>query len=75
MAPFKHNLLRQIQKTKDIAVPGDFEKFIGRWRNADGSEKANYQLFLTELCETLDLPKPAPAAADTETIGYTGEHI
>jgi hypothetical protein len=33
------------------------EDFIRRWSRAGGSEKANYQLFLTELCELLNLPK------------------
>ena len=28
---------------------------------ADGSERANAQLFVGDLCELLDLPKPDPA--------------
>jgi hypothetical protein len=34
------------------------EPFITRWQAAGGSERANYQLFITELCELLGLPKP-----------------
>ena len=34
------------------------EAFIARWHDAGGSERANYQLFITELCELLALPKP-----------------
>lgn len=30
-------------------------EFIQRWQNAGGSERANYQLFLTELCSLLRL--------------------
>lgn len=38
------------------------EQFLDRWLNkAGGAERANYQLFLSEMCETLDLPRPDPA--------------
>ena len=37
------------------------EAFIERWRDTGGKERANYQLFLTELCQLLDLPGPEPA--------------
>ncbi|HET6564013.1 MAG TPA: hypothetical protein VFG52_01265, partial [Xanthomonadales bacterium] len=47
--------------------------FIARWSNADGSERANYQLFLTELCQLLHLPQPDPAGANTEQNGYVFE--
>jgi hypothetical protein len=40
---------------------GALDAFIERWRDAGGSERANYQLFLTELCMVLDLPRPDPA--------------
>lgn len=49
------------------------ESFIERWRSADGSEKANYQLFLTELCEALGLPRPDPAGVDTAQNAYVFE--
>lgn len=35
--------------------------FIARWSAASGSECANYQLFTTELCRTLDVEPPQPA--------------
>jgi hypothetical protein len=50
------------------------EAFITRWRVAGGSERANYQLFITELCELLDLPKPQPAQADGRDNAYVFEH-
>lgn len=49
------------------------EDFITRWPNSGGSEKANYQLFLTELCALLDLPQPDPAGADNEQNAYVFE--
>ena len=33
----------------------NIEAFIARWADAGGSERANYQLFLTELCTVLVL--------------------
>ncbi|TSE24438.1 type IIL restriction-modification enzyme MmeI [Tepidimonas aquatica] len=51
----------------------DIEAFITRWSAASGSERANYQLFLTELCELLDLPRPEPASEDTRDNAYVFE--
>ena len=47
--------------------------FIQRWQHAGGSERANYQLFLTELCALLGLPQPEPAGDDNEQNAYTFE--
>ncbi|MCB9626551.1 MAG: class I SAM-dependent DNA methyltransferase [Sandaracinaceae bacterium] len=49
------------------------EKFIERWEKSGGSERANYQLFLTELCALLELPMPDPAGDDTRDNGYVFE--
>ena len=49
------------------------EAFIQRWSKAGGSERANYQLFLTELCSLLDLPQPEPAGDDTRDNAYVFE--
>jgi hypothetical protein len=49
------------------------EHFIARWQHADGGERANYQLFLTELCALLGLDRPDPASVDTEeNASFTG---
>jgi len=35
------------------------EAFIERWSHLDGgAERANYALFLTELCDVIDVPRP-----------------
>ena len=47
--------------------------FITRWSAASGSERANYQLFVTELCELLGTPKPDPASDDTRDNAYVFE--
>lgn len=49
------------------------QDFIDRWQQADGAERANYQIFLTELCELLDLPRPEPASQDTAENAYVFE--
>ena len=52
----------------------DIETFIQRWGQArGGAERANYQMFLTELCEALELPRPDPASDDTRTNDYVFE--
>jgi len=40
----------------------DVDRFIARWQSADRSERANYQLFVHELCTLLELPTPDPGA-------------
>ncbi|WP_137972024.1 DNA methyltransferase [Pseudomonas sp. F(2018)] len=49
------------------------DTFLARWKNAGGSERANYQLFLTELCSLLGLPLPEPAGDDTRDNAYVFE--
>lgn len=49
------------------------QDFIQRWHNASGSERANYQLFLTELCALLEVDRPDPASLDTEENAYVFE--
>jgi hypothetical protein len=50
------------------------ETFIARWgANEGGAERANYVLFLTELCALLDLPQPNPANATHSRNDYVYE--
>ena len=50
------------------------EGFIERWRrNEGGAERANFPLFLTELCALLDLPPPDPADATHDRNDYVFE--
>ncbi|MFA5205662.1 MAG: type IIL restriction-modification enzyme MmeI, partial [Lentisphaeria bacterium] len=46
------------------------ESFIDRWRTAAASERANYQLFLSELCDLLGVPRPDPATGDSARDNY-----
>jgi hypothetical protein len=49
------------------------EQFITRWKTSGASERANYQLFLMELCHLLGVEKPKPASANVKEASYTFE--
>jgi hypothetical protein len=49
------------------------DTFLNRWSKAGGTERANYQLFLTELCSLLGMPLPEPAGDDTRDNAYVFE--
>jgi hypothetical protein len=40
------------------------ESFITRWENSGAAERANYQMFLSELCDILEVPRPDPTSPD-----------
>lgn len=43
---------------------GEAEAFIRRWQGSGGAERANYALFLAELCDVVGVPRPEPAHED-----------
>ena len=47
--------------------------FIARWSAAQSAERANYAMFLTELCDVLGVPRPDPTGPDTEHNAYVFE--
>jgi len=50
------------------------ESFITRWSGREGGqERANYSLFLTELCDILGVKHPDPAGASHEFNDYVFE--
>ena len=49
------------------------ESFIERWSQSGGSERANFQQFLIELTQLLDVPAPKPATADAQNDDYRFE--
>jgi hypothetical protein len=52
------------------------EAFIARWQGQEGGqERANYALFLSELCDVIGVDRPAPAAATTEENDYVFERV
>lgn len=47
--------------------------FIFRWKASGASERANYQIFLTELCELLGVERPRPATDKVHEASYNFE--
>ena len=48
----------------------DIEAFISRWQNSGAAERSNYALFLSELCDLLDVARPDPSSEHNEANDY-----
>ena len=46
------------------------ESFIARWKHSSSSERANYALFLSELCDLIEVPRPDPSTFDEDANTY-----
>ncbi len=51
----------------------EIAQFIERWECSGAAERANYQLFLSELCDVIGVPHPEPATSDTTRNAYVFE--
>jgi hypothetical protein len=49
------------------------ESFVKKWAASGSAERANKDLFLAELCDVLDVPRPNPATGDAEQDSYVFE--
>jgi hypothetical protein len=49
------------------------EEFTARWKESAAAERANYQLFLSELCDVLEVERPQSAQADDAQNAYVFE--
>ncbi|PZR34238.1 MAG: class I SAM-dependent DNA methyltransferase [Caulobacter segnis] len=50
------------------------DEFIARWTQREGgAERANYQMFLSELCDVLGVDRPEPSGADRDRNDYVFE--
>lgn len=47
--------------------------FIARWSSSGAAERANYQLFLAELCDVLEVARPEPTQPDDARNAYVFE--
>lgn len=64
----------KIQIETAPAQSDPIEVFITRWQGREGGqERANYALFLSELCDVLRVSRPDPAGATTEANDYVFE--
>ncbi|MDX9710756.1 MAG: hypothetical protein RBT64_14525, partial [Trichloromonas sp.] len=49
------------------------DTFIAGWQASGGAERANYQLFLSGLCDLLGVPRPEPTRPDNRDNAYVFE--
>ncbi len=49
------------------------QRFIDRWSKSAEAERANYQLFLAELCDALGVARPEPTVPDDALNAYVFE--
>src|SRR5438477_12220156 len=55
-------------------VQSNVEAFLTRWTaRSGGAERANYGLFLIELCDLIGVARPDPAGEETERNDYVFE--
>lgn len=50
--------------------PRTIQQFIERWEPSGGAERGNYQSFLNELCDMLEVPRPDPATPNEDDNAY-----
>lgn len=46
------------------------DHFINRWQKSGAAERSNYALFLSELCDLLDVSRPDPSSEQNEENDY-----
>src|SRR3954471_6227386 len=59
-----------------VASPAysDLDLFINRWTAREGgAERANYQMFLAELCDVIGVQRPDPSGAERDYNDYVFE--
>jgi hypothetical protein len=47
-----------------MTMTDDIQRFITRWQASGAAERANYRLFLSELCNVMNTPRPDPTTPD-----------
>lgn len=58
----------------DLSTPEQrVAEFIARWQTSAAAERANYALFLTQLCDLLGVPQPDPTTDNIEQNAYVFE--
>jgi hypothetical protein len=51
----------------------DADEFIAKWQVSGGNERANTQLFVTDLCDLLGVKRPEPTQSETARNDYVFE--
>jgi len=60
---------------KPFAEPAAVTEFVARWKDNTGSERANFQSFMRELCDLLQLPLPDPGKSENDHNAYVFERF
>ena len=55
--------------------PITIQQFIERWEPSGGAERGNYQSFLNELCDILEVPRPDPATPNEDENAYVYDKL
>lgn len=61
--------------TDPIADTAAVTEFVARWKGSDGSERSNFQNFMRDLCDLLQLPRPEPGQKDHQQNEYIFERF
>jgi hypothetical protein len=61
--------------TTTATTPDAVENFIARWQSSGGAERANYQLFLSELCAVLNVPLRNPTRPDDADNAFSRANL
>jgi len=64
--------MRPATSGRVVPIP-DTDSFIARWSSSGAAERANYQLFLSELCDLIGVPRPDPTKPDDSENAYVFE--
>jgi hypothetical protein len=59
--------------TAESTSHSDTINFIERWASSGAAERANYQIFLAELCDVLEVLRPEPTKPDEDENAYVFE--
>jgi len=59
----------------ELRLSLDVQKFKDKWTKSEGAERANYQIFLSELSELIGAERPHPAQRDEAANGYVFDKI
>ncbi len=51
------------------------QSFIDRWQASGAAERANYQLFLSELCGLIGVEQPHPKTAHEDENSYVFDKV
>jgi len=71
-----HSFAKPGSRTLPAPVATDdqlIHTFVTRWETSGSAERANYTMFLTELCDLLHVPRPNPSRPDDRDNDFVFE--